>query len=66
MRAIVDRDRCQGHNRCYAEAPTLFDLDDELKSVVLVDIVPPDQEDAARRAERNCPERAIRLVDGDG
>jgi ferredoxin len=66
MRVIVDRDRCQGHNRCYAEAPKLFDLDDELKSVVLVDIVPADQQDAARAAERNCPERAITLVDGDG
>ncbi|WP_410969063.1 ferredoxin, partial [Salmonella sp. SAL4444] len=31
---IVDRDKCQGHNRCFAEAPELFELDDELKSVV--------------------------------
>jgi ferredoxin len=62
VRVIVDRDRCQGHNRCYAEAPAVFDLDDELKAVVLLDPVPPELEDAARSAVRNCPERAISLA----
>src|SRR6478736_9680834 len=28
MRVHVDGDRCQGHNRCYAIAPDLFDVDD--------------------------------------
>ncbi len=28
MRVAVDPDRCQGHNRCHALAPALFDIDD--------------------------------------
>ena len=28
MRVHVDGDKCQGHNRCYAIAPELFDVDD--------------------------------------
>ena len=28
MRVHVDGDKCQGHNRCYALAPELFDVDD--------------------------------------
>lgn len=59
MRVTVDRERCQGHNRCFAEAPLLFELDDELKSVVKHELVPPELEDAAQSAVRNCPERAI-------
>ena len=27
-RVHVDRDKCQGHNRCYSLAPELFDVDD--------------------------------------
>ena len=28
MRVVVDRERCQGHGRCHAIAPELFDLDE--------------------------------------
>ena len=28
MRVHVDAEKCQGHNRCYAIAPELFDVDD--------------------------------------
>lgn len=28
MRIQVDADKCQGHNRCKALAPELFDLDE--------------------------------------
>ena len=28
MRVHVDPEKCQGHNRCYALAPELFDVDD--------------------------------------
>ncbi|MDQ1509211.1 MAG: ferredoxin, partial [Actinomycetota bacterium] len=28
MRVHVDPDKCQGHNRCYAIAPELFDVDE--------------------------------------
>lgn len=63
MQVSVDRERCQGHNRCCAEAPELFDMDDDMKAVVLAGAVPVEQERAARSAARNCPERAIVIVD---
>ena len=60
MRVVVDRDRCQGHARCQALAPELFEVDDvEQKSRVKVEDVPPELEEKGRRAVRNCPEGAI-------
>lgn len=29
MRIIADYDRCEGHGLCVAQAPEVFDLDDE-------------------------------------
>jgi ferredoxin len=61
MRVSVDADRCQGHARCWDICPEAFDLDDEGHAVVRRSEVPPELEDAARDAVRNCPERAIVL-----
>lgn len=60
MRVVLDREKCQGHGRCYALAPTLFETDDEGYAVLQVDgDVPADLEDDARIAADNCPEYAI-------
>lgn len=62
MRVHVDTERCQGHNRCYAIAPDLFDVDDLGYAHELNDgQVPPGQEDQARLAAANCPELAIEI-----
>jgi ferredoxin len=64
MRVIVDSEKCQGHNRCYALAPELFDVDDFGQSLVIGDgIVPPELEGKARLAVANCPEFAITIVE---
>ena len=64
MRVHVDRDKCQGHNRCYALAPELFDVDELGNAFELNDgAVPPELEDKARRAVANCPEYAIEIED---
>lgn len=66
MRITLDSDKCQGHGRCYALSPQLFEPDDEGYAVLLVAdgaTVPPGQEDAARLAADNCPEYAIIVVD---
>ena len=63
MRIVYDREKCQGHGRCYALAPELFDSDDEGYSVVLQAEVPADQASAARLAADNCPEFAITIED---
>ncbi len=62
MRVIIDPDKCQGHNRCYALAPELFDVDDYGQALVRNDgEVPPELEAKARLAVANCPEYAISI-----
>lgn len=56
----VDGDRCQGHARCLAFAPDVFDFDDEGYAFVPDDkrsyeTLPND----VMQAIGNCPERAI-------
>jgi ferredoxin len=65
MKVSVDAEKCQGHNRCYALAPELFDVDDYGQAVVIGDgTVPAELEDKARLAVANCPEYAISIEDG--
>lgn len=64
MRVAVDSELCQGHNRCYALAPELFDVDEYGNAIVLGDgQVPPELEGKARLAFGNCPEYAISIVE---
>ena len=64
MKVHVDPELCQGHNRCYAIAPELFDIDDYgYASEVGDGDVPPGLEEKARLAVANCPEQAISLED---
>ncbi len=63
MRVQVDQDRCQGHSRCYALAPELFDVDDLGQAHERNGgVVPPGSEDQAELAVANCPEFAIEIV----
>lgn len=62
MKISVDPDKCQGHNRCYALAPELFDVDDYGYATPSGDgTVPPELADKARLAAANCPELAITI-----
>lgn len=66
MRVHLDAAKCQGHNRCYALAPEVFDVDDYGQAVLLIDgDVPAELRDATRLAAANCPEYAI-SVDESG
>ncbi|HET9078199.1 MAG TPA: ferredoxin [Acidimicrobiales bacterium] len=63
-RVQVDREKCQGHNRCYSLAPELFDVDDLGTASARGDgNVPDELLDKARRAVANCPEYAITLTE---
>lgn len=65
MRITLDSEKCQGHGRCYALAPSLFDTDDEGYAVLLLDTadgaVPTELEADATLAADNCPEFAITI-----
>ena len=62
MQIKLDNAKCQGHGRCYALAPELFESDDEGYAVLKVEgDVPSDREDDAILAADNCPEYAITI-----
>ena len=62
LRVRIERERCQGHNRCCAVAPELFEADEMGNARVLGDgSVTPALEAKAKLAMANCPEHAIRL-----
>lgn len=60
MRVRVDGAACHGHQMCAIAAPEVFGSDDYGNAVVLIDgEIPAELEAKVRRAEGNCPERAI-------
>jgi ferredoxin len=62
MQIQLDTTKCQGHNRCYALAPELFDVDDYgMASLIGDGSVPADLEHKAHLAVANCPEYAITI-----
>jgi ferredoxin len=65
LKLIVDMDLCHGHARCVGYLPEVLDSDDLGYAVVLNDgVVPEGLEPKAAQAVRNCPERAITMVEG--
>ena len=64
VRVRVDPDKCQGHSRCKALAPALFDLDEYGNAKEVGDgVVSEDQLQAAYLARANCPEMAVEIID---
>lgn len=62
LKARVNRQRCQGHARCVALAPELFELAELGESHAAGDgVFPPNLRDKAHLARANCPELAIDL-----
>ena len=59
MKVRVDSETCVGHGRCYEIAPEVFGDDARGHCVILTPQVAKDHQAATRKAEGNCPERAI-------
>jgi ferredoxin len=64
MTVKVDRELCIGVSNCVAIAPTVFELDDRSKVVVL-DPGSVDEE-TLMEAARSCPQNAIIIEDDEG
>jgi ferredoxin len=66
MRVEIDTTRCTGHMLCSLAAPEVFGFDDKAgQAIVLQGVVPAELHDAARKAERDCPERAVVVIEDD-
>jgi ferredoxin len=64
LRIRVDQEKCQGHNRCKAVAPELFQLDQFGNAKEIGDgLVPPELEEKAYLAKSNCPEFAVEIIE---
>jgi ferredoxin len=64
LRVRVDPDKCQGHNRCKALAPELFELDEYGNARQIGDgRVPLGLEEKAYLAKSNCPEFAVEVIE---
>jgi ferredoxin len=63
VRVRVDRDLCIGVGNCVAYAPTVFELDEENKAVIL----DPSSLDnnTLLEAAKSCPENAIIVEDDE-
>jgi ferredoxin len=64
MKIRVDRDACIGVGNCVAIAPTVFELDEDNKAVVLAPSSVDDQ--TLLDAAESCPENAIIVEDDQG
>lgn len=63
MRVRLDRDMCQGHACCQDRCPEVFSTDDiEGKCVLLMQDIPPQLQEKARKAVKNCPEGALSIA----
>jgi ferredoxin len=64
LKIHVNPDKCQGHNRCKAVAPELFELDEYGNAREAGDgTVPPALEEKAYLAKSNCPEFAVEITE---
>jgi len=63
VRIKLDRDLCQGHGTCCAEAPEVFELDDAGRLQILQDEPGAALRESVRMAVKYCPTHALALED---
>jgi ferredoxin len=61
MKVHVNSQVCAGFGVCLGLCPETFALHDDGYAIVLVSEVPPELEDAVRKAVSQCPSGAISL-----
>jgi len=64
MKVKIDNSRCEGHARCYALAPEVFEIDKEGYGHVKAgcEEVADDIRKKVMTAAKNCPEYAISII----
>jgi ferredoxin len=62
MRVVVNWTLCDGNGACEAEAPTVFQLDDDDSLTVLQEEPGDDLEEQVEAAVSACPKRALSLT----
>ena len=60
----VDPDLCEANALCVAEAPEVFDLNDDEVVDILIPDPPPEMASAVSDAVTACPKQALRIIAG--
>ena len=60
MKATIDEEVCTGCGLCTETCPEVFDLSDDVASVI-VDEIPEDAIDTCKQAAEECPVEAITI-----
>ena len=63
MRLMVDYTKCSGVGLCEAEAPDLFEVQEDGTLVQLVERPSEDRREAAEAAVAGCPYQALRIIE---
>lgn len=63
MRIVVDRTRCTGLGMCEAEAPDVFEVQDDGTLVILNETPGADVREAVEMAVDGCPTEALSIVE---
>ena len=63
MNVKVDQLRCDGHARCMALVPEIFEVDDDEISVVIDPHPEGEIADRVRQAAVLCPKQAIVIIE---
>jgi ferredoxin len=63
VKVIVATEKCQGHARCFAVAPDVFELDENGYNQTAETDVAPEHSAQARLGVDSCPEGAISVVE---
>ncbi len=61
MKAIIDHSLCEGHAKCMDIAPEVFEVRDDDRSYVRIDVIPSELLERVERAVKVCPRAALRL-----
>ena len=64
MKVTVDHTLCEGHAKCMDLVPEVFEVRDDDRSYVLIDLVPAELKEKVERAAKVCPRAAIRIEEG--
>jgi ferredoxin len=63
MRIVVDHNKCTGLGMCEAEAPDLFEVQDDGSLIVLEERPAADQREALEAAVEACPTEALSIAE---